>query len=59
MHRKGLDRKIKSKIDHSKCSIPKATIELSQSPRTLVKEEGRDTRNGYEASKGVKGISGL
>ena len=24
-----------------------------------VKEEGRGTRNGYEASKGSKGISGL
>ena len=26
---------------------------------SLVKEEGRGTRNGYEASKGSKGISGL
>ena len=25
----------------------------------LLKEEGRGTRNGYEASKGSKGISGL
>ena len=24
-----------------------------------IKEEGRGTRNGYEASKGSKGISGL
>ena len=24
-----------------------------------LKEEGRGTRNGYEASKGSKGISGL
>ena len=27
--------------------------------RTKFKEEGRGTRNGYEASKGSKGISGL
>ena len=26
---------------------------------TTSKEEGRGTRNGYEASKGSKGISGL
>ena len=25
----------------------------------FLKEEGRGTRNGYEASKGSKGISGL
>ena len=30
---------------------------FSKSPR--IKEEGRCTRNGYEASKGSKGISGL
>ena len=39
-------------IDH-----PVATTECDL--RGFVKEEGRSTRNGYEASKGSKGISGL
>ena len=47
--------------------LPRRWAPSSGKPDTLswltetfsVKEEGRGTRNGYEASKGSKGISGL
>ena len=34
-------------------------VATTSGQRMLAKEEGRGTRNGYEASKGSKGISGL
>ena len=35
------------------------TVFQESKPEPCLKEEGRGTRSGYEASKGSKGISGL
>ena len=34
-------------------------VQEESESQALVKEEGRGTRNGHEASEGSKGISGL